>query len=229
MATKKHEVKGAQKKPASTHTAVAPPVQTVSPASDASVSSAPSFAPSLAPSKPSPPAIPPSRTGFTFQQKVALIGGALLLVLVLGTVLWPSLALGDANANYMQFKTALENGNQSGILMDLRGAPSGARQKIVQCGVDLISSGFFSAAKKDLLVYSCDDTGCMSSHLLPGANATTSNATIPFSDALYNLRARPYFHLLYAADSKAAVFTPEYSEVYLTADSNETCGINITG
>ena len=214
MVAKKHEAKSAPKKPISVNpVSVAP-----------SVSPTPVEAP-----KPSPPQVPPSRTGLTFQQKVALIGGAILLVLVLGTILWPSLAIGDGNANYMQFKTALEDKNQSGILMDVRGASDAARPKILQCGVDLISSGFYSAAKKDLVVYSCDDSGCLSSQFRPGVNATTANTTIPYSDALYGLRGRPYFHILYSSEPKAAVFTPEYSEVFITSVSNESCGINMTG
>lgn len=221
MTAKKHDAKSAHKKAA--HSAESKPAP-VTPVLSAASSHAPVSSPP--PTLPSPPPIPPSRFGFTFQQKVALIGGALLLALVLGTILWPSLAIGDANANYLKFKTAMEDSNQSGIIMDLRGATPAARQKILQCGVDLIFGGFFSKANKDLLVYSCDDTGCMSSHYLRNSSETV-NTTIPFSDALYGLRGRPYFHLLYGAESKPPVYTPVYSEVFITSDSNESCGISV--
>jgi len=148
-------------------------------------------------------------------------------VLVLGTALWPSFAIWDSNANYLKFKTAIEDSNQSGIIMDLRGAPPAARQKILQCGVDLIFGGFFSKADKDLLVYSCDETGCMSSRYLRNSTETI-NTTIPFSDALYGLRGRPYFHLLYNADSRPPVYTAVYSEVFITEDSGESCGISMS-
>ncbi|VVB57181.1 Uncharacterised protein [uncultured archaeon] len=197
----------------------------------------PSGAP-LPASRPSPPPIPSSRPALSLQQKTALIGGALILVLVLGTLLAPSLAGlfpspdgTPAPDQYAAFKTGLEDNNHSAIIMDLRGAPSApVRQAILQCGVDFVSGGFYQRAHKDLLIYSCDGTGCLSARYrydLGNSSPVSTNVTLPYTDALASLAGYSYFHIQYAPASRAPDYAPRYADIFISENTTETCSINV--
>ncbi len=237
MAVKKHQAKRAVHKPARDK-----PLADMGEKDESivvsSFSSSPASNSSASLSLPKPPPIPSPRPALTLQQKTALIGGTLILVLVLGTLLAPSLAglipttpNPVTDDNYALFKTSLLNNSRSAVIMDLRAAPSApVKQAILQCGVDFISSGLYQNLHKDLLVYSCDETGCLSSRFrydLGIKNATTTNVTIPYSDALANLAGYTYFHVQYAPQSREPVYTSQYSEVFITGNSSEACNINV--
>ncbi len=163
-----------------------------------------------------------SSTGLTPTQKYALLGGAVVLLVVLGLSLFSS-----PGTDPKPFTNYLYSSNQSGILMDVRGSPSpNVSQKILQCGVNLISSGFYARTSKDLLVYACDDSGCLSGGAT--ANQTVnSSATISFSDALYAMRGRPYFYIHYGPSGLQS-FHLTYAEALINADSNTSaCSIGV--
>lgn len=159
-------------------------------------------------------------------QKIALVGGLLVLVLLLGVALYSN--PGDDPAPFTNY---LYHAPQSGILMDVRGSPSAnVSQKILQCGVNLVSSGFYATTQKNLSIYACDEKGCLGGPVATNSsslNATNSNnTTLPFSDALYALRNSAYFHIRYGPEDRK-VFHPTYVEVYVSPGSSAACAINI--
>ena len=183
-----------------------------------SARSTPSSSQSQAPSKPS--------AGLTSSQKYALIGGAAVLVVVLGLALFSS--PGDdpkAFANYQYQNTQL------GIIQDLRGVPSGsnASSKIIQCGVNLIISDFYAGTSKDLVVYTCDNVQCEGGEV-PKANASANSTkmeNISYADALNNMSGRAYFNIQYG-DRPHYVFHPTYADVFISPASDPSlCSIGV--
>ena len=163
----------------------------------------------------------PKPSGLTTSAKYALLGGVLILVIVLGLALF-----GSSGNDPQAFTNYLYSNHQSGIIMDVRGSPSqNVTTKILQCGVNLISSGFYARTNKDLLVYACDNTGCLAA----GANTTsntTADQTLSYSDVLYNMRGRAYFHIL-PGPTGQQVFHGNYAEVFINEETDPTCSIGI--
>ncbi len=171
--------------------------------------------------------------GLSMQQKTALIGGALILAAVLLSLLWPSVSPAASSDSYRAFASSLVNNSRSGIMVDVRGASSpDARQKLLQCETDLVqSSDFYPRTGKDLLVYYCDDSGCLSSRYrydLPKYSFSYDNRSVPFADALYALQNRTYFYIHYSPSSQPPAYSSRYAEIFITANSSESCGINVT-
>ena len=167
-------------------------------------------------------------------QKLAIIGAAAILVIVLGA----ALLLDDPQiANSQSFSDFLFQSPKSGIIMDIRNSPSPEYNSVVmQCGVNLISGGFFAKADKDLLVYACDNSGCLSSEALQNStngeiNGTETNASavsVPFDEALYNMRSRAYFHIQYAPEEYKK-FHSTYVEVFVNSSTDTSqCRLGIT-
>ena len=171
-------------------------------------------------------------SGLSLQQKASLIGGAVLLAAILGLLLFPA---GSGSADQTAFSRLLYNTSKNGILVDVRGAPSSdARQVIMQCGVNYISSPFYAnSSDKELLAYFCDESGCLSSMYqfgLPNSTPTVSNKSVPFSDALYAMRDRPYIYVHSGAGSGDYIFHPNYMEVLISSKSNaSSCSIRAVG
>ncbi len=178
-------------------------------------------------SKPAAPAhsnaAPSSKpAGLTLQQKAALIGGAIILAIVLGVLLLPTPA---ESANEGAFSNYLYNNSKNGILVDARGASSAdVRQQIMQCGVNYISSPFYTnGSSKELLAYFCDDSGCLSSDYRFGVSNSTpviSNTSVPFSQALYAMKDRAYIHVHAGPEGKDFIYHPTYMEVIIGPKSN---------
>ncbi|MDE1798074.1 MAG: hypothetical protein KGH63_01555 [Candidatus Micrarchaeota archaeon] len=169
-----------------------------------------------APSKPS--------AGLSSNQKYALIGGAIVIAIVLGLALFSS-----PGTDPKEFTNYLYSNPQSGIVMDVRNSPSqNATTKILQCGVNLISSGFYAKTGKSLLVYACDSTGCLSADSnATNASAINASALISYSDALYAMRGRAYFDIAYGAQAHY-VFHPTYAEVFINENSDPAaCSIGV--
>lgn len=175
---------------------------------------------------------PPAKIGLSKSQKFALIGAVAVLVFVLGA----TLILGGQQAeNGQEFSEFLYASNKSGILMDVRNSPSTAENAVVmQCGVNLITGGFFAQTQKDLLVYACDNSGCLSSLALANQSDADMNETldsdglvIPFDQALYEMRGRAYFHIMYSDEEKKE-FHPTYVEVYVNSSSDASkCSLSL--
>lgn len=164
----------------------------------------------------------PKSSGLSLQQKCALIGGAAILALVLGALLFPS---GGESADEGAFSNYLYNNSKNGILVDARGSPSAdVRQQIMQCGVNYISSPFYTnGSNKELLAYFCDDSGCLSSDYrfgLPNSTPKASNVSVPFSEALYAMRERAYIHVHAGAEGRDFIYHPTYMEVIIGPKSN---------
>ncbi|PIT84899.1 hypothetical protein COU37_00035 [Candidatus Micrarchaeota archaeon CG10_big_fil_rev_8_21_14_0_10_45_29] len=179
----------------------------------------------------------PKKSGLSKNMKIGLTLGAFAAVLIIAFFM-----LSGGEDNVGAFTDYLYNSPKSAIIMDLRGSPGGqANSNILQCGVNLISGGFFASENKDLLVYACDEKGCMAANTsisddetssLSGEAATenktidaSGNSTmeekaepqyISFDQALYNMRSRAYFHILYGEGKKE--FFPNHVEVFM----NET-------
>ncbi|MFH1094995.1 MAG: hypothetical protein V1728_02145 [Candidatus Micrarchaeota archaeon] len=170
---------------------------------------------------------PPKPSAFNPTQKYALIGGAIILVLVLGALL---LQPQDGGSDPTDFLNYLVQNPQSGIIVDTTHSPSpNITSRIMQCGVNLISSGFYKAQTKDLLFYSCNATGCFASGIVYNeTNVTINNinGTFSLADALSNMRGRAYFYIQYGPQGQK-IFHPTYGEVDINADSDETCSISL--
>lgn len=162
-------------------------------------------------------------------QKLAIIGAAAILVIVLAVTLLFNDPQMDAAQSFSDF---LYESPKSGIIMDVRNSPSTAQNSVVmQCGVNLISGGFFAKTNKDLLVYACDNSGCLSSTALANltneTNADTSELVIPFDEALYNMRSRAYFHIMYSDEEKKD-FHANYVGVYVNSSTDPTeCKLDV--
>jgi len=186
---------------------------------------------------------PQKKGALSKNMKIALTLGAFAAALMLAFLM-----LNGGEDDVGEFTNYLYSSPNSGILMDLRNSPGGqANSNILQCGVNLISGGFFAAENKDLLVYACDGNGCLASNAsvsgegqgsIPTANQTTSgNSTaeeaekpeleyISFEQALYNMRGRAYFHIMYGNEKKE--FFQNHVEVYLNETSNPAnCDLKI--
>lgn len=168
----------------------------------------------------------PAKSGasLSLQQKGALIGGALILVLVLATLLQPSAAESNDPTSFSNY---LYSNQKSGLLVDLRGASSGdVTQKIKECGQNLVSGTFFSNHSKDLLIYYCNQTSCLWGHFVYGENysydvpANASDRSIQYSDALYNMRERAYFHVSTKTDERDYAFHPTYMDIFIGPNSS---------
>ena len=170
--------------------------------------------------------------GLSFQQKASLIGGAIILAAVLYLLLAPS---GSGGADQTVFSHYLYNTSKNGIIVDVRGAPSSdVRQQIMQCGVNYISSPFYTnSTDRELVAYFCDDSGCLSSDYrfdLPNATPGFSNKSVPFSDAIYAMRSTPYIYVHAGNSAGDFVFHPTYLEVLINSKSNASdCSINSVG
>lgn len=185
-----------------------------------------------APSVPAPP--PPSGekpAGAPFlsvQQKYALVAGAAVLVLILGAALYTSggwAAPSDADT----FSNYLYGNNRSGILMDVRDAPdAAAAQKVMQCGVNLISSGFYAKTRKDLLVFACNASGCVSANIGLDSNDTANSSAVlvPFQEAEYAMRGRAYFHIRAGPESKTLLY-PTRAEVFVGPNEEPKCAVGV--
>ncbi len=170
---------------------------------------------------------PPKPSALSSAQKYALIGGAIILVLVLGALL---LQPQDGGSDPSVFLNDLVHNPQSGIIVDTSGSPSSnVTSSIMQCGVNLISSGFYKTQTKDLLFYSCNATGCIASSIVYNeTNVTINNVngTVSLADALLSMRERAYFHIKYGPEGKK-VFYPTYCEVDINGQQEATCSINV--
>ena len=169
--------------------------------------------------------------GLTKNQKLALIGGAAVIVIVLAfTLLFGNQQL----ANSQDFSDYLYSSNKSAIIMDVRNSPDTTQNSIVmQCGVNLIADGFFVKTHKDLVVYACDNKGCISSTAMEALNATNesqediSEFIVPFDEVLSDMRGRAYFHIKYADEEKKN-FHPTYVEVFVNSSTNPAeCKLDI--
>jgi len=99
----------------------------------------------------------------------------------------------------------------------------------MQCGVNLISSGFYKAQAKDLLFYSCNSTGCVGSSIVyneTNVSISDLNNSVSVPDALSNMRGRAYFYIQYGPQGRK-VFHPTYGEVDVSEDSDATCSISL--
>ncbi|MFH1306709.1 MAG: hypothetical protein ABIH83_03600 [Candidatus Micrarchaeota archaeon] len=167
------------------------------------------------------------KSALTLQQKYALIAGAAIIVIILGFTLF----FGGGEDDAQTFTDYLYNSPGNGIIMDIRNSPSQeVSSNIMQCGVNLISGGFFAQTKKDLLVYACDDSGCISSSAI---NATDTNITdeeipvVQYDEALYDMRGKAYFLIKYGQYGKFS-FHPNYLEVHMNSSSDPSvCAINL--
>ncbi len=180
----------------------------------------------------------PKRFELTKNQKIALIGGLIVIVVVLAI----TILFAETDDSAKQFSDFLYLSNKSGIIMDIRNAPNTSMNSIImQCGVNLISDGFFAKTNKDLLIYACDDMGCVSNLALQNAtnqqqNDTQTNQTsqtnttdiiVPFDVALKDMSSRAYFHIMYDQEEKK-LFHSTYALVYLNATSDPTqCKLDI--
>jgi len=171
--------------------------------------------------------------GLGKNQKIAIILAVAIIVFVIAAVMF----FGDQQiTNSQDFSDFLYSSNKSGIIMDVRDSPSLDKNSVViQCGVNLISGGFYAQTQKDLLVYACDDSGCISSAALANlTNDALDNSTInstallvPFDQALYDMRSRAYFHIMYSK-AERKIFHPTYVEVYVNSSSDPSkCGLVI--
>ncbi len=170
-------------------------------------------------------------SGLSLQQKAALCGGAVILALVLGVLLFPS---GNGSADEGTFSKYLYNNPKNGILVDARGAPSAdVRRQIMQCGVNYVSSPFYTnGSSKELLAYFCDDAGCLSSVYRFGqsnSTPTTSSTSVPFSEAVYAMRERAYIHVHAGSENKDFIYHPTYMEVIIGPKSDvDYCRLRLT-
>jgi hypothetical protein len=180
-----------------------------------------------------PEALASKKLGLSLQQKVALISGAIIIFLVLFTFLFPSSSPQAAKSNYELFISSLKENQKSGIFIDMRDASGPAmRQKLMQCATDLIqSSDFYPRFGKDLLIYYCDNSGCISSRYrfdLPNYTFSYDNQSIAFSEALYAMRNRTYFYLRYSPTPTPPSYSSQYAEISISPDSQEECLIKIS-
>ena len=181
------------------------------------------------------------KASLTSRQKYALIGGALIIVLVMAFFL----LFGQNSPDEVQaFSDYLYYSNSSGIVMDIRGSPDNATSaQIMQCGVNLISGGFFAKTQKNLLIYACDEKGCLSAAEIEAAknnsaiknNSTNtslsasaendSNQTSPQSMPLLN-GSRPGFNASNSSEDLpnfAAIASEQNSSVKnVSVESNNT-------
>ena len=170
-------------------------------------------------------------SGLSLQQKGALIGAAVIIALVLGILLFPA---PSESADQQTFSHYLYNNSRNGILVDARGAGANLGQAIMQCGVNYISSPFYTnGSDKDLLAYFCDNSGCLSSEYnfaLPNSSAIVSNKSVPFSEAVIAMHDRAYIHIHAGAQDKDFIYHPTYMEVIIGAKSNpDYCQLRAVG
>lgn len=156
----------------------------------------------------------------TQQQKIALIGAAAIIAIVLGVAILSQPPPGETPITPEEFSKTIYYAPSYGIFIDLRGTSDTAlRQKLQQCGVNLAGSTLL--ARKSLTIASCDDKSCVSTTV--GSNSTTNSTP---AQILSSLSSGVYFHVR-GAQSDSSTFYKSRVEILMSPSSNFSCKIGL--
>ncbi|MFN3909783.1 MAG: hypothetical protein ACK4J0_00940 [Candidatus Anstonellaceae archaeon] len=147
---------------------------------------------------------------------------ALLIVVVIFAL---ALYIENTSVDLSTFTTNLYKSKKSAIIMDIRESPvQKTSTSIMQCGINLISGGFFAKTSKELVVYACDKNGCIFTDLKE-QNQTQqekgNNSAIAFDEMLARIGGSPYIHIKYGKEQKF-VTHPNYLEIFINESTDPT-------
>ncbi|MCX8163407.1 MAG: hypothetical protein N3D10_02515 [Candidatus Micrarchaeota archaeon] len=151
--------------------------------------------------------------------KKKLLVALVIVLIIFGLALYYENTTTDPN----KFLNNLYNSKKTAIIMDVSQSPKQQiTSAIMQCGVNLISGGFYAQTGKELEVYACDKNGCLQTKITDQVDKivnSTNNTLISMDQVLAQIKNIPYIYIKYGPEQKFLTY-PNYLEIIINEQSD---------